>query len=312
MKYVFLLLLLLSGCGAAGGGADTCAFVRETTIPVTFIGNAPTVLVKLNGQDVRLLFDTGASATVILPPAFKRLGLATDSTVHAFTTAVGGGGAVPVGLVSKMELGEVSKRSLNIFVVDMPPLAQGRIDGLLGNDILRDYDLDIDFAHNAVSLYRQRRCPQGGPDWMAAPFHELQRPPEGRALPPTMISLEVDGVRHNAVLDTGAAFTMMDRSRALASGANAAALAEDHQGKVQGATSASTNVAVHEFNSVTIGTETIPKPKFLVSGKEDQVGNTYYGMLLGADYIRKRRIWIAYSDFRIFAGVPAAGEAALK
>lgn len=182
MKYIVLVLLFLSGCAATGGGADTCAFVRETTIPVTFIGSSPTVLVKVNGQDVRLLFDTGAGATVILAPAFKRLGLATDSTVRGFATAVGGSGAVPVGMVSELALGDVSKHRLHVFVANMPPMAGGRIDGLFGNDILRDYDLDIDFAHNAVSLYRQRRCPQGGPDLAAAPFHELQRPPAGTRL----------------------------------------------------------------------------------------------------------------------------------
>lgn len=122
-----------------------------------------------------------------------------------------------------------------------------------------------------------------------------------------MISLEVDGVRHNAAFDTGAGTTILDRSRALLSGVDAAVLAADRQGKVQGATQSTTDVSLHQFTSAKIGTEIFSKPRFLVTSKEDQVGNAYYGMLLGADYIRKRRIWIAYADFRIFAGYPVAG-----
>jgi predicted aspartyl protease len=303
MKFLLPLLLLLSGCGAGAGGPEACALVRETVIPMTFMGNLPTVAVLVNGDPVQLILDTGASHTVITAAAFKRLGLASDSTLRGFATAVGGSGATPVGMVSKLELGEVSRRSLNIFVVDMPAMGGGKIDGLLGNDILSEFDLDLDFRADRLTLYRQRRCPQGRPDW-SEPYEALARPAQGRALPATMISLAVDGVQQNAVVDTGATRTAMDRSRALVSGATTEGLAIDRQGSVQGATLKAISAGLHQFTKMQVGSETIRTPRIAVTAKEGQLGNSYFGMLLGLDYLRKRRVWIAYEEHMVYVSRP--------
>ena len=92
-------------------------------------------------------------------------------------------------------------------------------------------------------------------------------------------------------------------------GADFGVAAADRQSKVQGATLSPINVVLHEFGTVTIGAETISEPTVLVTIMKDQIGNTCYSMLPRADHIRNRWAWIAFSDFRIFAGFPGAKAA---
>jgi predicted aspartyl protease len=204
-----------------------------------------------------------------------------------------------MGQIGTLLAGEIKRSDMSVMVLNAPAFEKSRIDGLMGADFLKEFDLDLDFTKPSATLYRQRRCPQGGPNWKV-PFEELPRPREGNALPANVIEVVLDGVQQNALLDTGANSTSMDRAKAIESGAPAEILAADQQGKTQGATVETTNVALHRFGWLKIGSDTILNPAIRVTEKEDQLGVQYFRMLIGEDYLRRRRIWIAYGDHKVF------------
>ncbi len=78
------------------------------------------------------------------------------------------------------------------------------IDGIIGLDILRDYDLDIDAPKHVLTLYRIRQCERADPPW-----DEPAIPIAGTS---TMtgwmdIPFEINGSAQTAMVDTGSSYT---------------------------------------------------------------------------------------------------------
>lgn len=101
------------------------------------IGGTPTVDVTFNGKHrYEMLFDTGASSTVISADMAIAMGIKKERQIMA-TTA---GGVVPayLGRVSALESGNLEHKNLVIGISD-------HINGLglLGQDFFGDYDVTI-------------------------------------------------------------------------------------------------------------------------------------------------------------------------
>eukprot|EP01037_Dinobryon_pediforme_P006696 gene6696-6766_t len=304
MKYLILAaLLLLAACGSQPGSPEACAYVEEGHLPIRLANGLPITVIKLNGKDARMILDTGASTTVAFGNAFQRLGLARDSTLHGFVTVVGSGEGVVVGQVGNVNLGGATRSDVQIIVINSPFFEKYGIDGLLGADLLGEFDLEVDYNAPSATLFRKRRCPQGGPNW-AGPYEQLPRPPQGQALPANVIEVMLDGTRQNAMIDTGANNITLDRLKALESGATAESFAADTKSQTQGATQNATATVSHVFKALSMGSETIANPAITVSAKPEQIGTEYVRMLIGYAYLAKRKLWISYGDRRLFVSRP--------
>lgn len=101
------------------------------------IGGTPTVDVTFNGQhSYEMLFDTGASSTVISADMATAMGIKKERQIMASTA----GGIVPayLGRVSSLQSGTLAHKNLVIGISDH---ISGL--GLLGQDFFGDYDVTI-------------------------------------------------------------------------------------------------------------------------------------------------------------------------
>jgi hypothetical protein len=178
-----------------------------------------------------------------------------------------------------------------------------KFDGFLGIDRIGKYDLDIDFPHNRVGLYRPRNCNNGIPEW-DMPYDALPIAPLGRALTNMMISVDVDGKQQNAEIDTGSSGTVLDRARALALGVTPDALAADRQITVRGATTMTTS-ALHRFTTIKVGNQISTQPLISVTDLPNADRGGHLHMLLGNDYLRRHRLWISHENFTVYVARPA-------
>ncbi len=118
---------------------------------------------KVNGDDARLLIDTGASRTVfdieritlfpgIDPKVFKKLeklssGLGTN-TMESFTI-----------ILEEFRLGDLPLKDFETVLIDMSHvnksyemLEMPAIDGVIGGDILADYNAVLDYGSKQLRL----------------------------------------------------------------------------------------------------------------------------------------------------------------
>ncbi|MCK6446510.1 MAG: aspartyl protease family protein [Planctomycetes bacterium] len=153
---------------------------------------------KLGERECRMVFDTGAPM-VVTPRIAKELAL---PVLGKFRTRDGGGRAQEREFVAlpRVEIGGVGFVELAAIVIDLdalPELAEQKIDGLVGGNLLRHGAASIDHAACKIDL-----APTAGAfetkGWLEVPFaYSVQ------ALPILALSVGDTRVEH-VELDTGA------------------------------------------------------------------------------------------------------------
>ncbi len=302
MKYALTLLLSLAGCAQGGGlgpGAS-CALVKQADVPVVYQGQLPVVAVTINGKPTHLVLDTGAQTTVLAETAREKFGLPDDSSMRTELAGVGNYAGRKNSFIETFQLGNITLHNLSKVAVPLRFAAGITADGYLGSDLLGEYDVDLDLPHQHVTLYAGRNCPQVRPDWTAT-ADLLPAAPLHRALPANFVSAEVDGHAGTAAVDTGAAFSVIDRQFAATLGVTDTSLQADRQRTAIGTGVNTSKVWLHRFESFTIGAEKIARPNLVVAELPSLNLSHYFQFLIGEDYLRTHRVWISYPGYQVYA-----------
>jgi predicted aspartyl protease len=304
MIRALLALALLSGIAGCASddpyppnAAGVCPLVRATTLPIETHRNMLFVHVTINGEPVKLLVDTGAEKTLLTEATIERLHLPRDYTHATRTYGIGDATAAWDALLPDgMVLGGVQ------FPVDRVTVGRFGIanvggdtaDGLLGADILLAFDLDLDLPKGQLSLYRARRqCPDAAPPW-PQPYIDVAGVATRHDR--LMVPFELDGVSGLAIMDTGAQLSSISERLAERMGVAADALSADRTVMAHGAAPNQVAVRVHQFRELRVGPAVMAAPALPVVPMTSGMGDA----LVGADFLKGRRVWLSFSTHRIF------------
>ncbi|HEX2100317.1 MAG TPA: aspartyl protease family protein, partial [Candidatus Synoicihabitans sp.] len=158
--------------------------------------------VYINGKGpFRLVLDTGANRTAIIPALADRLGMPMESTPVKLLGATGSS-MVPIIRVSSIEVGDLWLGDRKVAIV---PDVFGGAEGVLGADGLSDKRVHIDFGNDQISILRSTgRMPQ-----TLGTTRVPVKIQHGHLL---MFDMKISGIRTKAMLDTGAQTTIGNRS----------------------------------------------------------------------------------------------------
>lgn len=154
--------------------------------------------VRINGKGpFRLVLDTGANNSAVLPRVAEHLGLSLLGSKPIRVTGVTGSAVVSSILVDTLEVGD-----LLIDGTRLPVVADvfGGADGVLGSEGLADMRIFVDFRHDRIEI-RRSRGERPGVGYERIPL-TLSR---GRLL---TINVRIGSVRTRAIIDTGAQQTI--------------------------------------------------------------------------------------------------------
>jgi hypothetical protein len=295
---VLLLLLLFPPVARAG-----CAVDLRATVALQVNSGVITVPVEVNGITASFILDTGAQRSVVSEAAVHRLGLARDEWVGTTMRGVGGIDRRPNADPRSLSLGGVPlvRRTLghdtSLTVANLSLLTNAEsqfIDGLLGRDFLSLFDLDLDLPAHRLMLYQPRDC--------AGRF--LQWPGNYAAIPiavpveqAIIIPVTLDGRPLRAMLDSGASSSLVAAPGIYKLRLDLAGLSADPSGQIAGLGSRVLTVHLHQFNALQVGNETVEKPSLWV---EPLHLTPIADMLLGADWLAARRVWISFATSQLF------------
>lgn len=296
-RLVACLLIVLNGAASAA-----CSVRPLAGVPVDPVGSVLLVPVVVNGVQGTFILDTGAGRTVVTPDAVEHFGLAQDEWTSTTMRGVGGAerrrNANPKSItlagvaLKRRSLAEDS--TLRVATLPRGMVAGRRIDGLLGRDFLSAFDLMLDLPHKVLALYEVRDCSGRFLPWTG---DYVSVPVENPAESALVVPVELDGVRLRALLDSGASSTVVAAPGMARLGLGMDRLSGDPSQMVTGMGPNSVRMWRHRFGMLRIGTETFAAPAFLVAPIQL---TPVADMLLGADWLMSRRVWISYATRQLF------------
>lgn len=300
MRRSIAILSLLGLAACAGSFAPRplpspgCDLAPRAAVTLDNARNFMLAPVHLDGHAVTMLVDTGAETTTVSRAAAARLGLATDPERRSVLHGVGGMVRSQNVLARTIAIGgEVVGRDLSLGVGDLPafPGVDPPVVGLLGADMLSGFDVELDLPRRRMVLYGARGC-AGLVPWRDAVSVPMLRAPGGLAF----VVGVVNDRTVRALVDTGARTTLVKRETARRAGLSDRALATDAARTGVGIGLAS--IAFHRHRFAQLGVPGDLETEVVANVADLDLPDV--DMLLGADFLGARQVWISYGSGRLF------------
>jgi len=281
----------------SASGAQKCEIAKHADIAVTMNSLQPIVPVQINGQTAHLLLDSGAFSSMMSPATAAQFKLKTTNTPFGFrVSGVGGSSATEVTVVKELKFANGSVRDVEFGVAG----AEVGADGLLGQNLLRAFDVEYDLGHGAVRLFRTEHCDDARLSyWLPADQvpSTLVLAPHDDVNPRTIGSAYINGQKIRVQFDTGAFRSILTTEAAAKAGItpqSAGVVAADESRGI-GRSMVTTYIAT--FATFAIGDHEEIKNARLRIANMDLQG---VDMLLGADFFISHRIFVATKERKMF------------
>jgi predicted aspartyl protease/cytochrome c-type biogenesis protein CcmH/NrfG len=295
--------------------ADDCRLKSYGTLPVEMVGSRATTMVKINGNNTRFILDTGAFFNIMSSANASSLGLKLQSVPFGFRIGgVGGTASAQQAHVKEFGILDMTLKNVDFIVA-----GTDTGEGLLGANLLDFADLEIDLAHGKLTLFKVEHCDNDSlAYWVkdgkynVADIERADNQFDRR----TFLTVMINGKKVRAVLDSGAAATILSRDAAERAGI-------DLNGPGVKAASSSVGVGAKpvktwtvNIDSFSVGSETIQHSQMQVI--DGRIGGDT-DMLLGVDFLlahhmfianSKKKAYFTYNGGRVFtfATAPSDGD----
>lgn len=288
--------LLLSGCTDAPGG-DKCEMARVAELPLEWKDGNLVVAGKLNGSDVSLLFDTGANETVIDKQVTVRRSAALVS--EGYFIGIGGEQGRYRFLARSFQVGTLHGKDLEMAAIET---LHGDSDGILGDNFLARYDIDLDFGDSKAILYKAiAHCSHPSVVMQGSLYAVPMFMPPASPYPAAIINVEIGGKRFRALVDSGATTTVIYRNAARRLGLRIADLTADPHFKSHGIGNHDRDAVTHVMTPVSIGDLTVLN---MPVGIIDERSDDEEDMLLGLDFLFRVHVWLSFSSRTVIMEYP--------
>jgi len=306
-----LCVILLSTVLPAQANAEPahCKYAKIATIPVTFERLQPAIEGTVNNTPTTMLIDTGAANTVLAKSLVEKLGIKLSHSDN-FSVGLNGRSEQFDVRVKEISYGPVHWGATDLPVVwdTVATLSQGVI---VGANFLFQRDLEILLAEKKMNLFFPTGCADAFLGYWDQNASSIPLGEMSPGDPRRIVTVEVNGQKFRALIDTGATTTVINLAAAARVGVTA---------KSPGVTKISMGgIGQHEveswvatFDSFTIGDESIKNSRIAVTdlwgSLQKDVNYMSTGkwineqpeMILGTDFLKAHRVLFAVSQNRLY------------
>ncbi len=315
----------MAAANAPPGPEDSlpCQLMPVANLPVQEVHKKLLVQAQVNDQPVTLVFDTGADETILTPDAAKRLGLHWTNMPSDTIQGIGGERKVATYRSNSIKVGTLHGESWQFLVadVDSGPMKLA-VDGLLGADILRRYDIDINIAGGRLTLFFPQHDCSHPTAFMAGPLYEVgietsMAPwltPQvrkildtsgtkfSRAYGPPTVNVTVGNQILRARVDTGAPSTVIFKPAFARLGLTEAEVTKHESGKIYGVGPRDAPAAGIVLTSLGIGDLELNNVTAILA--DQPVPFESPDMLIGLDTMKHIHFWISHTSGTLIMQYP--------
>ncbi|MBB6251619.1 retropepsin-like aspartic protease [Nitrospirillum iridis] len=297
-----LLAVPVLGAPALADTSD-CRLNPVGELPIHLENGLPIADGLLDGKPVRALVDTGSTRHLVSVQAARRLGLDFQEH-HARGVNLGQGDWRKAGtmMADTLSFGPWQGTGYRLQLVEAGDFG-ANVDMVLGQDLFVQSDIELDMAHNVIRFFRPAECDDTPLAYWAQTYAQATLRSRGfGSYSVSRVVVQLNGQEFWARLDTG-----VRTSTVLTRLAHRANVREDSPGSQPGPERRDIGRTpvptwIGTFDTLAIGDEVIRNARLSV-GDYYNLGVERDGslaMVLGMDFIRTHRIFIANSQDKIY------------
>lgn len=313
-----VLAVMLQPASALGG----CKLMKVAELNIAIPG-IPVVEVSLNGHPTMLLLDTGSWISLIWKSSIESYQLQRVNVKGDATCGAGGCSDSELVSVKDFTLGDTVVHDLRFQAVPAA-LGDSRIAGVFGQDLLGQMDVEFDLPGGHVRLFRPQDCSGDQVVYWANAFNMVKLRTDPTPNRKLWLPVSLNGHELMGFLDSGASHSAVMTRVTQRAGLGPETPLES-VGEKGGIGQGKVSAAQARFASLSIGQETIQHPSLQVADwfaadREAHAGSLIKqsgfeepDIIIGAEFFRMHRIYIANSQGRIYftyqPGAPAGAAA---
>ena len=277
---------------ATAARAD-CTLDKVSQMPLLSLGDHYVVMAGIEDIIRPIIVDTGAAVTTLTASTVDELSIKEDDDVDHAHPIVGIGQTTGETLLnvipSKLSFGDVvfHDRSTAVATMSFGKMAEANVIGLLGDDILSQYDVEFDFPAHRLTFYREVGCYDTFLPW-SGPFATV---PFDHRNSKVTFDIMLNQERTQAIVDTGNPRSFIARTAPALWGSDTSDLSPT-KATMQSPFNhgAAQYLSAYPFAKVVIGGDVYLDKRMSVA----DVGVPPAPANLGLDYWLNRKLWISY------------------
>jgi len=168
----------------------------------------------LNSKPFRLLVDTGSDSSSISSDVAEQLGI--PKNFNPFGGAFLNNAATNYySIISSISFGNLHSSAQWPFIIDPDAILMPDMNGLLGADVMSNYDIELDFLGGKMNFFAPNQCPTK--TYWAGPADYAEMPITLDRASHVVVDATLDGKPVKVFLDTGSPTSIMslDAARSL-------------------------------------------------------------------------------------------------
>jgi predicted aspartyl protease len=270
----------------------------------------PVIDGAINGQPIGILLDTGAAVSIVTRSATRRLGLNLFPVQGGQIYGLGGESHTDGAYLDELRIGKAARKNWLAMVAGEYEFGSD-IGFILGYEFFSRLDVEFDLANDAVRLFEARDCEGVSLAYWKRDAEEL--PIAGARAPKIELTVEVNGKRMLAMLDSGASTSLLSMAGAAQLGVSSAAPGVLPGSCIYGIGRKRLDSWIVPLQSFTIGNETIKNPKIVLadlwqhtrvevtgSHLRSPIDHVRPEAILGVDFLRSHRVLVAHSQRKLY------------
>jgi predicted aspartyl protease/tetratricopeptide (TPR) repeat protein len=290
-------LLVVLGLPGAMVYADGCKLQEVAKLPIIMENLRPILQAKINGKDASFVLDSGAFFSTISTATAAQYNLKLANAPFGFRLeGVGGSAQAHVAIVKEFALAGAVVKNVELLVAG----SEVGGDGLLGQNLLQDFDVEYDLGHGAIHLWRTSGCGSASLAYWLKPgedYSSMSVEPIDQRNPHTIGYAYINGKKIRVTFDTGAYNSLLSMDAARRAGVKTDSSGVSEAGYSRGLGRGMVKSYVGRFDSFKVGDgEEIHNAKLRFA----DIDLRFTDMLLGADFFISHRIFVSNKEHKIF------------
>jgi clan AA aspartic protease (TIGR02281 family) len=288
--------------------AAPCQLQEVGELPIQIVAGQLVVEGSINGEDVRMVVDTGSPATVLSRPAAEALGLPIRKIEGLKFYGVGGEDNGERAHIKEFKVGALAAQDFDMAVTGGRDM--GGAQGLLGALFLLQADVEFDVPDGKLRFFMPNTCQTDEVVYWRKPY--AVAPMIGTDNDQIKVTVQLNGRPIEAEMDTGSSLSVLTRKGADDLGVRSGEDGQPGVTRMQGIGPHLVPVSSHVFSSFSFGDETIRNARIpiaelfvdsTVSEMGSRIGRSAVDqpqMLLGADFFRSHRVYVSRGQRKVY------------